>query len=293
MLITDARVALVCSAMALCVGLGVGGSVWADDEASPEPPQQATIPSGYVDDRDPESPSRPAQEAIDSALAGLDREMFASVKVGPPPESSGRAGNWFYVETVSADSTRFGALEIWEARLAQGAIAEKMARDGDTSLAQVIVGATITASDKQGRPLQDNADGAGDIVVGQKFGAERSGESDEEIIVGVQRTMRDLKLIPVEVRVLRPLGPAVVVVAKVADLSILKGEFDNFHRAILGDPMRFEGLYLEIQGPDGTPIVRGSSSYRSGAGTLWFADGYDEFVGAAHGSVVGSAPPNR
>ena len=81
------------------------------------------------------------------------------------------------------------------------------------------------------------------------------------------------------------MDPAVYVVATIGDLKDIDGRFDEIRATLLGDPARYEGLYLEIDSADGTPIARNATAYRSGTGRLWIAPGYDDIVGAAHGGT--------
>jgi hypothetical protein len=170
----------------------------------------------------------------------------------------------------------------WEADLAQGAVADRIAVDGATDLADVIAGSSVTLELPDGT-TEDLGGGAGDIRPGQLFADQDMNLGDADISQRVRGILDKFGLAAVEIRVLRPLGPAVYVVASADKASDLDGSYDAIRAAILDDPVRYEGLYLEVDLPDGTPIVRGAQALRSGAGTLWIAPGLDDAVGANHG----------
>lgn len=234
--------------------------------------------------------------AISDTLAGLDSSYFTSLRLGPPQGDGVAQGLWLYA-TLRGDSAeagsgvRFG----WEADLAQGAIAERLAGDRP-DLGEVITGSVETLVLPDGSQANLGG-GAGNITAGQRFGAQESGATDEQITASVSNTLEEFGLTPQTVRVLRPLGPAVYAVATIDDVKSLAGKFETLRSAILGSPYQYEGLYLEIDQVDGTPLVRAGTAYRSGAGTLWFAPGIDEVLGLAHGGTpthtAGSATRGR
>lgn len=175
----------------------------------------------------------------------------------------------------------------WEADLAQGDVAERIAH-GAPNLGDVVVGSTLQFETAAGT-LIPLTGGAGDVHSSQSFG-DGSDESDAAITASVKETANRFGLQTAEVRVLRPLQPAVYVVATVESPGQIDGRFGEIWNALLGDPYRYEGLYLEIDVADGTPIVRQGAAFRTGSGRLWVESKYEDLVGVMHG---GLAPPVR
>lgn len=238
-------------------------------------------PTSYTDDRSSVPQSATADDAVGTTLAGLDTGLFRDVRVGAAPSPADWQGRWLYA-TMNATSDGGSYIrEVWEADLAQGAIADRLS-DGVENLANVIVGSSINVVTPDGKSVSVTG-GAGDIASGQRFAAAEESDSVIERQVEDVVEARGLKLS--DVRVLRPLGPAVAAVVVVSSPSQLKSDFEALRQAIVGSPLRYEGLYLEIDLPDGSPLVRAATSYRSGAGRLWVAPGYDDLVGAVHGGT--------
>jgi hypothetical protein len=223
--------------------------------------------------------------AIDRAVGGLDSASFVDYHLSgdPPHEYPDSSGQWWYA-TVSGPSALDGAaLKMdWEAALAQGSIAEQISGDEVCDLAHVIRGSSVKLELPDGS-TRFLGGGAGDISPDQLFADQASNSTDEEIVQQVEDALGRYPLTTDGVDVLHPLGAAVAVVATVEQANDIKGQYEAIRSSVLGDPLRFEGLYLEIDTPDGEPLVRSGTSYRSGAGMVWFAPGMDEVLGIAHG----------
>ena len=269
--------------LASAIVLGIaGGAAWGTTRgvgAAPETPS-ANRPTSFAAATTPVEQAATSDQAIADTLAGLDRSLFESVSVGTSPTPYDRQGSWFYVDIAPGDdasvSTQVG---LWEADLAQGAVADRMAA-GEPNLANVLVGSSLQQTSGDGKLLPVRG-GAGDIEAGQSFAA--SGEQDSEIVKNVTEVATKYGLENIHVRILHALDPAVLVTAEVKNPEVLGGKFDALRSDILGNPIRYEGLYLRIDTPTLHPLVIGSTAYRSGAGRLSIASGYDDLVGAAHG----------
>lgn len=279
------------------------GLVWAvQAQTSPFPERAATQPSASptAESLSPENPTVRAtqyateltnipqapdpQTAIDETLDGLDREVFLDAHIGAAPSPDDRQGMWFYATVKGVTDADGGYLpSVWQADLAQGAIADRLAQD-ETNLANVVVGSTMQFSGADGT-TEAGLGGAGDIRAGQSFAADPS-ESDASIEASISKTLDSYGLSLAKIEVFHPLDTAVSVVATAPNLGVIDGKFDEIRAALLADPVRYEGIYFEID-VDGQPIVRASSSFRNGAGRLWLPPKYDNIVGAAHG---GRAP---
>jgi len=229
-----------------------------------------------------------ADQAVADSLAGLDAEVLPEFALAEPPMGSSASGGWIYA-TIAGHDASSEAIGIWQADLAQGAVAERLAH-GVTNLANVVSGATLQYRDEKGNESAV-VGGAGDVTAGQVFAGQTSGASDEALTSSVTSALNAYGLEPDLIRILHPLGPAVEVIATVPDVSALKQNYDAIFSALGGKPKSFEGVYLEIRLPGGRCVVHGSVAYRTGAGRLWVDPAFDAMVGATHGSpaiVAGS-----
>lgn len=278
------------AAIAFVSTLGVSRALH-DGSAAPAKDGQAHtyapgLPHSYAKTQKAAEPQavEPDSTAIEETLAGLDRAVFVSASLSQAAPSTGYDhGDWL-TETIAAPqaSNDDDLLQpIWEAELAQGAIADRIA--GTTpNLADVIVDSTITAQTPDGS-LRTVGGGSGDVSSNQEFAAQASGMSDEELAAGARAVLNKFGLTSVELRVLHPLGPAVSIRASVSDLGALDGKFESLINALNPDQAKIEGLYLEIDDVGGKPAVRVSQALRAGVGQVWFRPGLDDALGIPHG----------
>lgn len=277
---------LVAAVIAVSASSGV---VWAVESGTWRSESTETRPNDPSADTSqttsfPQSPD--AEAALQATLAGLDREVFKDIHIGDSPSEDDWQGHWLYATLEGQTNADGGALpSAWEADLAQGDVAERIAQ-GASNLADVVVGSTLQFETAEGT-LIPLTGGAGDIRSSQSFSA-WSDESDAAITASVTETLSRFGLQTAEVRVLRPLQPALYVVATVDDPAQIDGRFGEIWNALLGDPYCCEGLYLEIDTADGVPIVRQGAAFRTGSGRLWIAPEYDELVGGVHGGLAPS-----
>lgn len=220
--------------------------------------------------------------AIAQTLAGMPKVDFASLTVSPPEGRDSSAGLWMHA-TMNVESQAAGASipAYWEACLAEGAIAERLAGDA-SNLGEVLAGVHIQARYPDGSTAEQGGCG-GDVAPGGLFAADAENMTDDEIVGSVKSALAEFGLTPNEIKVLHPLGPAVWVVASAASTDSIAGQFNAIQDAILGSPYRYEGLYLEIRGQDGEPLVRAATAFRAGTGSVWFAPGMDNDLGIVHG----------
>jgi hypothetical protein len=210
-------------------------------------------------------------------LTRLDPGVIVSARLGQAPSAQDWQGRWLYA-TLNVPKVADG-LEIepeWEADLAQGAVAEAVASGAD--LADAVVGSTFDARLPDGTTVPGIGGGAGEIATHQVF----SDATDAEITASLEATLRGYGLMPIQITVLRPLGPAPRVVAS-GDPAALAGSAERLRRALTGDPVQYEGLYLELRDRSGAAYLRMSASYRTSAGRLWVRPGLGVDLGTAHG----------
>jgi hypothetical protein len=227
------------------------------------------------------------RSATASTLAGLD-PVFRSVRVlepPPPPLSSDHYSGPLYVwATLSGSRAQDAASHDlsgeWEAGLAEGAIAERCSR-GLSDLPAAVVGDTVRYASGRHRLVDA---GGGFAKAGLVLGTDLRGETDAEIVAGARRVLDDYGLTPRTVRVLHPLGRALLVEATARDVSTVRGRIPQLANALEGDDWgthpQLEGLYLSIDGPDG-PLVRAGNAVRHAGGFWWAARGFE--TGINHG----------
>lgn len=286
---TDSRRAarlLVMAAVVLGVAGGTAWTAWSSTSGSEEISRSTKSPTGVVETRGEVGQADSAADAVKTTTAGLDQGVFEDVYVGTSPNTWDRQGPWFHARLTPEEGSPAIPVGLWEADLAQGAIAERLA-NGEPNLANVIVGSTISA-DRAADVSEPEWGGSGDVQAGQAFSA-RS-RADSELIKSALETLERFPLANTQVRVLHALDPALMVTADVKTPKDIDGIVSAIREGLLGNPSAFEGLYLRIDAPDVGPLVISSVAYRSGVGRLWIAPGFDEFVDIPHG---GGAPVVR
>jgi hypothetical protein len=276
---------------ALVIG---AGTAWAVEHSQTSTPQIAGGLTRYAPTTSPAATGATVAGSLAKVQAGLD-PVFSKLSVGAPPAGpqSTKAGSWLYA-TVRASSSQNGTYlpELWQAQLAQGALDDELRSSNTSNTSSVISGSTILLDTGDGSAPTDLGGGAGDIAAGQVFGAQAEELSDAAIVASVKASLAAFPLTNVGVRVLHPLGPAVMVTATVSDPSKLAGAWGEISSAVKANG-EYEGTYVQINGPDGSPLARSASAMRIGAGTVWFAPGMDNELGIPHGGFpVGAYAPN-
>ncbi|MDX6358314.1 MAG: hypothetical protein QOH37_1368 [Nocardioidaceae bacterium] len=200
--------------------------------------------------------------AYDAALAGLDPPYFDGMERSSPD-------SWRQVLLVPADGSD-QMLAEWEGYLAAGAARARLTHPSRLSRVDVFEHAA-------GEAVPSDAE-YGYRVTGHPVS---SPASDSELEAGVASVLREFHLTPTSVRVLHPLGPAVVVEATAPSAASVDGRMGQLESALASSKLSgIEGLYVAVDGPDG-PLFRGESAERIAEGGQWFADGFDS--GIPHG----------
>jgi hypothetical protein len=219
-------------------------------------------------------------------LAGLDPGIFSSFKVlepPPPPLSSDHYRGPLWTYATLAGSRDVGTHDLtaeWEARLATGAIGERCSL-GLADVQQAVAGGTVRYAEGRHRFVNE---GSGFSRAGRVLGAQADGASDAETIAQATRVLGQYGLTPRVVRVLHPLGAALLVEASTDDVAAVSGRVPQIENALDGGGWgahpRFEDLYLALDGPDG-PLVQVGVATRDAGGFGWVAAGFDS--GINHG----------
>ena len=277
------------------LGGGLAGTVWAlvpDQSSGPDEDPDILVDSPPVVDTEllltqytaslgGKYTSESNTEPLSQALDGVDRHIYSDIHLGAAPADEVR-GTWLYAKIPTTGDSTTDAMHVWETDLVQGAVAEYISEGKASNLASFVTGASVELVDADGSSHEVDS-GAGDIAAGQQFPAQKSGISDIALRNQIVDRLRSAGLAADSIRVLHPLGPALAVTVKVNSLDEVRGRFAQLAVELFGSDPEVEGYFLEVQWADGTPLVRQSTSFRSGAGRLWIADGYQDLVGAIHG----------
>ncbi|HTZ05541.1 MAG TPA: hypothetical protein VMB53_07275 [Gaiellaceae bacterium] len=220
------------------------------------------------------SPGVSAGQAL-TAVASRLPELAAHLGSSPIGYASS-ASPWLYV-TVPVPSMSGGAdiRPFWRADLLEGAIAELSSRTSD--LRDAVLGSTFSAELPDGTLVSDATGGMGDVSSGQVFAS--GTESDAFIRSQLVATLTAYGVTPVDIQIVHVIGASPAVVVRTADISATAPRVGQLIDDLFGTTPKFEGYYLELQGPNGTPFVRVSASFRTGAGRLWIDPSWDGQIG--------------
>lgn len=183
------------------------------------------------------------EAAYAATLAGLDRQFFDGMEMSSPTTMR-------QVLLVSPDGSDQMMAE-WEGALAAGAARARLRHPSRLRLVDVFehaAGEAVPSDEEYGYRIGGHA--------------VPSPASDSELEARAASVLRDFHLTPTTVRVLHPLGPAVVVVATAADAASVDGRMGELENALAPSRMSgLDGLYVEVNGPHG-PLFRGETAAR-------------------------------
>lgn len=219
----------------------------------------------------------PSADAISLALAGVDKDLFVSATLD---------GSTFRA-TVRASSVSNGRadLALWEAFLVQGAVADRLSVAGD-NLRSVVNDSDISVATPDGSIVDHVAGGAGDIVAGQTL--DGNGQPADRLVALAENVAIQYGLTVERAQVLHPLRPALEIIATEPKPGTVTNEsLPDLMNALAGSPVDLDGVYLEIDLPDGTAVTRQGYAYRSGAGMNWANPDPSIGIGVPHGGPPG------
>lgn len=269
------------------IGIATASGVMDDprESSNKELVQDDGAPTQYADRVSPVGDAVELQAAVDHVARAMGSTSVSSIRMVQAPNGALESSvPWLEVETVGDLSDPGDDVWLtWQAALAQGAIAD-LARQDETATNEVVGGMTLLVHTPSGRtePLDG---GSGYVAAGQVFDAQSRDLSDEAIRARTLQATREFGLKEVAIEVIRPLGPAVAISATLPEGQDVDWTIDDLRRAVLGDPLAYEGIYIEIRSARDGPLLRSGVAYRTGLGGLWFAEGQDEVFGAMHGAA--------
>ncbi len=210
--------------------------------------------------------------AIAATLAGFPTGTFEDLTLAPT-HFERRVENRYQMTAVVNVASSSGAALMrasWEGCLADGAMSEHLVRDS-SNLGTAIQGLVYARLPDGSR---EEAGGCGsDVAAGQLFGAQADRSTDDQIVASVKQTLGDLGVHVDRVEVLRPLGPAVDVTVTVPDVQDAHSVGDRVFAALHAKPSLYEGVFIEVDGPDGSPVNAGGDATRGGVGGEWDSQG--------------------
>lgn len=169
--------------------------------------------------------------------------------------------------------------EVWNAELAVGAAAQLSATT-ETSYGEVVSSAIVTGPNDGG--VETSLDlGTGPVALNQAFDS----PSDADLAAHAHEVAKQFGLTVSAVQILHPLDSALDVTFTVPDDAKIDWTVDQLSDALVGATPDVEGVFIQLNNAEGTPLLQASSAYRTGAGGLWFAPGQDGRFGATHGGM--------
>ncbi len=174
-----------------------------------------------------------------------------------------------------------GVPELWLADLAIGAVAE-LAHSDQAMANDLISSATAVGPGEGGDPTASDV-GAGAVRLGQVFDS----PCDAALTTHVADVALRHGLAVADLQILHPLESALRVTFVVPNDATVDWTMDELVGDLVGQPPDLEGVLIELDDPDGQPLLQEGAAYRTGAGGLWFAPGQDGRFGAVHGHTPG------
>ena len=242
----------------------------------------STGPMAFVSTTTSATQPLPAASAVDQAAAAMaTADVVSSQATVPSDIVSAQAGSppadaqplpgspalpALYI-TVKIPSLENGeAVEpLWEADLLEGAAVELA---GSSASLEADVGYIyFDGKLPHGTVIPDIGGGMGDIARGQQFAG--SQDSDLTIEDSIDSTVAAYGLTLDNLTIYHVLGTAPAVIVTEPDITKIASSYGSLVDDLFGSPPRYQGYYLEIRGPDGSPYIRRSVSFVTGAGRLW------------------------
>jgi hypothetical protein len=226
------------------------------------------------------------QAALARVLAGGGLDAVITASLGPPATGASSPGPSLVTIVRGGSSVGDGSDDLgrWEADLLAGAVSD-LSGSGP-SITDNLSGASVSERLANGSVVTGVpcAGGFGNVASRQEF----ADDPPDLIRANVQAVANRYGLVVESVQVMHALTAAPAVVVRAPDTSVLARSAD-VATAMFGLPPRYEGYSLEWDDGDGTPVLRQTASFRTGAGGTWAQPGYAGPLGVIHGGVA--TPP--
>lgn len=232
---------------------------------------------------------------VASVLSRLDKSAIVTASLGVPPanwsvpadakptemsRNNTNEGQWFHASIAAASKSPPDVkYAIWQAYLAQGAVAEGIADAmAAKRLSDVVVGSTFDLTLPDGTVVPNVDGGTGWVdAAGAYYSA-----SNEDLEQRVRELATKYGLTIEQIRIFSPLKAAVAITATVADKAKAAGNVGAFIYD-MDNPTPIEGIYLEIRVNNETVCVQ-MGDQRVGVGSSWVKPGF-EYLDTPHGGT--------
>lgn len=215
------------------------------------------------------APAAAAPTPAPAALAAVQKQLGPTAVsraeiTAAPLESQRGLLPWLHAVVDVPGITQGQDVEpIWEAQLLEGAVAEQVGSTVD--LRDAFGGATFDLRLPSGKTIPDYGGGLGDVVRGQQF----SNPTEGRIRSSIRSAATRFNLTIDSIKVFRAAAPAPAVVVTASDLGSVAANLKDIEGAMFGDPPTYEGYFLAVNDESGAPVIRASTSFRTGAGQFW------------------------
>jgi hypothetical protein len=268
---------------ALLVGLGGGGYGLArvgqetptpaagTSSTAPWPGQGAVLAAAGPGD------SRAAaveQVLADSDGLGVASMTFTTSSANPLVSTAPGLQVLVAPDRAAGGPTARSPWQSFQAELAAGAVAELIHTD-QSRASEVLSDVSVSPSGPADAGARSSI---GPAPLGQVFASQTDGRTDADRVEQADGVLARFGLTPVVVRILHPLGAAIVVRA-IAPAEV-GWTLDRLVTALDGDAV-YEGVFVELDDPAGAALVEQQSDYRIASHSTWAADGQGERFGVA------------
>lgn len=213
----------------------------------------------------------------DTAAEQVKRGLSDSQVAGVTTESTPAGLEVTISLTHNDDRVR----DVWLSDLALGAVAELM-RSDQAVANDLISSATAVGPGEDGDSVTTHL-GIGAVRLGQVFGS----PSDSSIAANAAEVADRYGLEIADLVILHPLESALEITFVVPRDATVDWTIDQLRADLVGKSPNVEGIFIELDDPNGQPLLQSGAAYRTGSGGLWFASGQDERFGAVHGGLPG------
>jgi hypothetical protein len=211
--------------------------------------------------------------AVARVLGSLGDPMVQGVDVIPAPGVYGCGSPCLRVRLNS--NADHGVTEVWLGQLIEGAVGELVRTDQKT-LAEVL-GAEVVTPTRNGH-LVTTPLGMGYSPLGHRFNS----PSDADLRQRAADVADRYGLTVNSVEVLHPLDSALAVTFTVPRGAV-SWTLYQLTNDLLGSPIDVEGLSIQLNSPNGRPLLRVANGERAKGGGGWSAPGQDDRFALNHG----------
>lgn len=195
--------------------------------------------------------------------AKVNDPSIKSVAIRQQAETAAAAGGTQVVVTTSASSGPAASEASWKAELLAGALRDIAVAKGLTTVDNFEVDQLLP--DGSAKPVDS---GFGNVVPDEVFDTSSKATMRPRISAGLQ----SVDLSPISIDFAQGIQDAPVVIAKTtAPQKTIDASTDPtfWRQALGGDPLDYEGYFIEIVDASGNPVLISSAAHRAGSSSAW------------------------